>query len=169
MSDVTIRDARPDELDAIAELTLKAYAEYATIMDPAAWAGLDAALRAALSTTAHVQRIVAEYDGKLLGSVMLYPPQSRAYSFTDTAAASPELRLLAIAPEARGKGVGRSLVEECIRRARAQGAPELGLHTSRSMAGAMRLYRDMGFIRAPERDFQPPGTELVEGYRLPLR
>jgi ribosomal protein S18 acetylase RimI-like enzyme len=59
-------------------------------------------------------------------------------------------------------------VEECARRARRMGATELGLHTSRSMAAAMRMYRRMGFVRAPDHDFQPPGAELVEGYRLPL-
>jgi hypothetical protein len=28
------------------------------------------------------------------------------------------------------------------------------------------MYERMGFERAPENDFQPPGTELVVGYRL---
>ena len=77
----------------------------------------------------------------------------------------PELRLLAVSQDARGKGVGSALVKECVRRARLMGATELGLHTSRSMRAAMRLYLSMGFERAPERDFLPPGGEVVEGYR----
>jgi ribosomal protein S18 acetylase RimI-like enzyme len=60
------------------------------------------------------------------------------------------------------------LVEECIRRARSQGANEVGLHTSGSMRAAMAMYARLGFVRASERDFQPPGAELVEGYRLRL-
>ena len=32
----------------------------------------------------------------------------------------------------------------------------------------MRMYRAMGFARAPELDFDPGGGELVEAYRLPL-
>ncbi len=43
-----VRDARPGEADAVRALTLGAYAEYAGVMAPAAWAGLDAAVRAAL-------------------------------------------------------------------------------------------------------------------------
>jgi ribosomal protein S18 acetylase RimI-like enzyme len=78
------------------------------------------------------------------------------------------VRLLAVAPEARGTGVGRALMGECVRRARAMGATELGLHTSVSMRAAMQLYERMGFVRAPEFDFQPPGAELVEAYRLRL-
>jgi len=59
-------------------------------------------------------------------------------------------------------------MDECVRRARAMGATDLGLHTSASMRGAMRIYQRMGFVRAPEHDFRPDGAELVEGYRLPL-
>ncbi len=45
---VTVRDARPGERAAVRELTLTAYAEYAGVMAPAAWAPLDRAVRAAL-------------------------------------------------------------------------------------------------------------------------
>jgi hypothetical protein len=48
------------------------------------------------------------------------------------------------------------------------GHTELGLHTSRSMRDALRLYERMGFVRDTAQDFQPPGAELVEGYRLSL-
>ena len=99
---------------------------------------------------------------------MLYPPRADAYGGAAGPASWPELRLLAVAPEARGQGIGEALVNECVRRARRMGATELGLHTSRSMEVAMRMYRRLGFVRAPEHDFQPEGAELVEGYRLPL-
>ena len=155
-------------MDAVRELTLAAYAEYAGVMEPSAWAGLDGAVRAALESDAATDRIVALHRGKIVGSVMLFPPQVQAYGDLSGAAQAPELRLLAVSPEARGLGVGRALVGECIRRARRMGARELGLHTSKSMATAMRLYRAMGFVRAPEADFHPEGAELVEGYRLPL-
>jgi ribosomal protein S18 acetylase RimI-like enzyme len=59
-------------------------------------------------------------------------------------------------------------MDECLRRARASGATEIGLHTSRSMKAAIQMYERMGFERAPENDFQPPGTERVLGYRLGL-
>ena len=164
---LTIRDARPDEREAIRALTLQAYEQYAAIMQPDAWAGLAGAIRSGLEAEG-ADRIVAQRDGRLLGCVALFPPAADAYPGETGPAGWPELRLLAVAPEARGQGVGEALVEECIRRARRMGAAELGLHTSASMAAAMRMYRRMGFVRAPEHDFQPPGAELVEAYRLPL-
>jgi GNAT superfamily N-acetyltransferase len=167
-SDVNVRDAREDERPAIRELTLRAYGEYATVMAPTAWAALEQAVRAALASEERVERIVAERGGTLVGGVFLYPAATDAYGGAASRASWPEVRLLAVAPEARGQGVGRLLMDECIRRARRAGAAELGLHTSRSMQAAMQMYTRMGFARAPEYDFQPDGAELVEAYRLKL-
>jgi predicted N-acetyltransferase YhbS len=162
-----IRDAREEEREVVRDLTLKAYTIYATIMEPHAWAGLDDAVRRALESDT-AQRIVADDHGTVIGSVMLFPASSTAYGDYTAALPAPELRLLAVPESARGRGIGRALVEECIRRARRDGAGALGLHTSKSMATARDLYVRMGFERAPETDFFPPGAEHVEGYRLRL-
>jgi predicted N-acetyltransferase YhbS len=163
----TIRDARADEYGTVRDLTLNAYSVYATLMAPETWAGLDDAVRQALESQT-AERIVADDQGTLIGSVMLFPALTAAYGEYTDALPAPELRLLAVPVSARGRGVGRALVEECIRRARRSGADALGLHTSKSMATARDLYVRMGFARAPEHDFFPPGAEHVEGYRLRL-
>jgi ribosomal protein S18 acetylase RimI-like enzyme len=166
-ADLVIRDARADEHDDIRALTVKAYEQYASIMEPAAWEGLRAAMHNALGLDG-AERIVAERGGRLVGSAMLFPPRSDAYAGATSQAGWPELRMLAVDPDARGHRIGEALVRECVRRARRMGATELGLHTSRSMAAAMHMYRRMGFVRAPEHDFQPQGAERVEGYVLRL-
>jgi len=165
---VSIRDALPSDRGVIARITLAAYREYATVMEPSAWRALDDAIRASLVNDDGVTRFVAELDGRIVGSAALYAPDSAAYGSLASAASWPEVRLVAVDPSARGRGVARALVDECVRRARATGASVLGLHTSRSMRAAMRLYERMGFIRDPDHDFQPPGAELVEGYLLRL-
>jgi GNAT superfamily N-acetyltransferase len=138
-------------------------------MAPAAWAGLEGAVRDALDSAWAAECVVAERGGALAGSVFLFPPASDAYPGLSDPPRWPELRLLAVAPAARGAGVGEALVRECARRARAAGADALGLHPSARTAGARRMYARLGFVRAPETDFRPDGAELVEGYRLPLR
>jgi len=163
-----VRTARPTDRGAIARLTLAAYREYSTIMEPSAWNALDGAVRSSLVDDTGVTRIIAELDGAVVGSAALYSPDTAAYGDLVALASWPEVRLVAVDPRARGRGVARALVDECIRRARASGATALGLHTSRSMRAAARLYERMGFVRDPERDFQPPGAELVEGYLLRL-
>jgi ribosomal protein S18 acetylase RimI-like enzyme len=163
-----VRDARPDERDAIAALTRAAYAEIWRVMTPSAWAGFSRAMESGLATDAPVERIVAEEGGRLVGSAMLYPASSNAYGDDARRVSWPEVRLVAVHPDARGRGIARALMDECIRRARASGADALGLHTSKSFRAAIAMYARMGFERAPEHDFQPPGAELVEGYRLDL-
>lgn len=164
----TIRDATEADWPAATELTRRAYSEFAFIMEPSAWEGLSGAIDSALSSDGPVERIVADAAGRIVGSVLLFPPAAQAYGELTGSSKVPELRLLAVAQDARGKGVGRALVKECVRRARLTGATELGLHTSRSMRAAMRLYLSMGFERVPERDFLPAGGEVVEGYSMAL-
>lgn len=166
--EVVVRDARPEEADVLRDLTLRAYGEFATVMEPSAWDALHRAVQVGLRDGSGAERIVAERDGSIVGTVTLYPPAVDAYGGEARRAEWPELRLLAVAPEARGAGVGKALVEECVRRARRMGAGALGLHTSRSMTVAIAIYRQFGFERVPAHDFQPPGAELVEAYRLPL-
>jgi GNAT superfamily N-acetyltransferase len=166
---VRVRNARDDERETIRALTRKAYAEFATVMEPAAWEGLDGAVEAGLEAGETADRIVAERDGAIVGSVLLFPPASDAYGGATGRVSWPEIRLLAVDPRVRGQGVARAIMDECVRRARAFGSPMLGLHTSRSMRAARALYERMGFVRAPELDFQPEGAELVEAFRLDLR
>ena len=167
-AEVLLRDARADERDAIARLTLSVYEEYASIMAPGAWNALRDAVHASLADDAGVTRIVAEREGAIVGSVALYAPDAAPYGDLASRARWPEVRLVAVDPAARGAGVGGALVLECARRARDAGATTLGLHTSRSMHAALRLYERLGFVRDPDHDFHPPGAELVEGYRLRL-
>jgi len=163
-----IRDARDDERGEIRDVTLRSYAEYATIMDPVTWSGLENAILSALASDAPAERIVADDHGTLIGSVLLYPSRTKAYGDMRGELSWPEVRLVSVVPEARGRGVARALMDECLRRARRAGATAIGLHTSRSMRAAMAMYTRMGFVRVPEFDHQPPGAELVEAYRLPL-
>ncbi|PYP77887.1 MAG: GNAT family N-acetyltransferase [Gemmatimonadetes bacterium] len=165
---LSIRPARPTDRSAIARLTLAAYREYASVMLPDAWHAADQAIRASLAVDSGVTRLVAELDGRVVGSAALHAPDAAAYGDLASATSWPELRLVAVDPAERGRGIARALVEECIRRARAIGATALGLHTSRSMRAARQLYERMGFVRDPEHDFQLPGSELVEGYLLRL-
>ena len=167
-SAVLVRLAQPQEHDAIRDLTLAAYGQYATVMTPSAWDGLRRAIEAALSMDRGAQQIVAEQGGEIVGSVLLFPASAGAYGDLGPRARWPEIRALAVAPRARGLGVARLLLNECMRRAREAGAEAIGLHTSRSMRDAVRLYEKFGFMRDPELDLTVEGTEPIEAYRRAL-
>ena len=55
------------------------------------------------------------------------------------------MRMLVVAPGFRGHGIGRALAQDCIDRARRDGAPVFALHTSELMHVALPMYQRMGF------------------------
>ena len=64
--------------------------------------------------------LVAEIDGKIVGSVALFPPKTDAYKGLVDELDHPEIRMLAVSKKARGKGVASALIAECIQRAKAK-------------------------------------------------
>jgi predicted N-acetyltransferase YhbS len=166
---VRIRDARPEDRDAILDVTLAAYQEYAACM-PGFWEGYRQNIVAAVSDAGEAEQLVAEDGGAIVGTVLLYPPRRMRISQRESLDMPwPEVRLLAVAPGARGRGVGAALMRECVRRVRLANGTTLSLHTTDLMQTAMRMYERMGFVRAPELDFHPAPGVTVKGYRLDLK
>lgn len=161
-----IRDARPDEGPAIRALTLAAYEQYAVTLGPL-WPMYRANIVETLAGVAPAEQIVADRAGVLVGAVLLYPAGAPMPG-TDHRTRWPEVRLLAVPPAERGRGIAEGLMRECVRRARAAGAATLTLHTTDMMAAAVRLYERLGFTRDPALDFHPAPTVLVKGFRLEL-
>lgn len=82
---------------------------------------------------------IAERDGERLGCVVVVE-ESRSVA---------RLRLLLVEPAARGAGLGRRLVEECIAFARSRGYRKLVLWTHAHLLAAREIYRKTGFRRLP--------------------
>lgn len=136
---------------------------------PAFWDGYRENIVATLADVAPAEQLVVEQDSAIVATVLLYPPRRiRSPQGEPIEMPWPEVRLLAVAPGARGRGLGSALVQECVRRARQQGTRVLSLHTTDLMQAAMRMYERMGFVRAPELDFHPAPGVTVKGYRLDL-
>jgi GNAT superfamily N-acetyltransferase len=168
MEALRIRDAQGNDGSAIAALTLSAYQEYAPLM-PSLWDAYRENIVTTLAAPEPATQLVAEQGSRLVGTVLLYPAATGSDERAPFPRPYPEVRLLAVAPAARGKGIGEALMRECIRRARRSGATTLALHTTDLMRAAMRLYTRMGFQREPELDFRPRPEVTVKGYVLDLK
>jgi ribosomal protein S18 acetylase RimI-like enzyme len=164
MSDVTIRLARPDELTAVGELTVESYRAngYLDGSGPYALKLADAVPRAR-----EAELLVAvDAGGALLGTVTIAPPGS---PWSQVAAADElEFRMLAVAPSARGRGVGEALTRRAIDRAVELGLRGVTLSSSAEMVTAHRLYERLGFYRTPDLDWKPNPEVTLLTYRLDL-
>ena len=72
MKDLTIRNAHQEDQDAIQDVTLSAYQEYATIM-PQHWALYRQNILATVAESKPSEQIVAQQNGAIVGTVLLYP------------------------------------------------------------------------------------------------
>ena len=72
-----------------------------------------------------------------------------------------EVRMLAVQPDARRRGVARALMQACEELARATGKTLLVLSTESAMTAAQALYESLGFVRTPDRDWTIHGTTLI--------
>jgi ribosomal protein S18 acetylase RimI-like enzyme len=103
-------------------------------------ADLEALARALIASPEHdgIQLIARDDGGVPLGFATVF------WSWqTLSAARAGVMNDLFVRPEARGQGVGRALIEECRRRARAHGAATLVWETASDNETAQRLYRSL--------------------------
>lgn len=94
---------------------------------------------------------IAQSSASVVGSVFLMP----------ATAGVAKLRLLYVEPSARGMGLGRRLVEECISGARARGYRTLTLWTNSVLVSARRIYEAAGFKLCKEERHHSFGHDLV--------
>ena len=74
-------------------------------------------------------------------------------------------RLLGVDTNARGKGIGKLLTEECIKKASENKRNQVIIHSTLAMKTAWQMYENLGFKRSEDLDFMQ-GELAVFGFRL---
>ncbi|MHB9859178.1 GNAT family N-acetyltransferase [Streptomyces sp. YIM S03343] len=152
--DLVIRKADPSEYATLGEITAAAYLDDGLLTFGAADPYL-AQLKDVAKRAAAAEVLVATEHGQVLGGVTFVP--SSGGPMADIARpGEAEIRMLAVARAARGRGAGEALVRACMDRARAvEGCTGIVLSTDSAMHAAHRIYHRLGFTRAPSRDWNP--------------
>jgi putative acetyltransferase len=132
-----IRQATQKDEAAIRTLIYSVLKEYGLKSDPN---GVDADLGDIPGNYAGGLFELYEDDhGKLLGSAALYK----------LTATTCELRKMYLAPEARGRGQGKWILERMLEKARVMGFTRVELETASCLKEAIQLYRRYGFRPMP--------------------
>ena len=102
---------------------------------------------------------IAEVDGQRAGCVLCIARDE----------ATAQLRNLLVDPTARGLGLGRRLVDECVTFARRAGYQKIVLWTNDPLVAAIRIYLAAGFRLVREEPHHSFGADLVgQTYELDL-
>ncbi|MBN4927353.1 GNAT family N-acetyltransferase [Hoyosella rhizosphaerae] len=139
-----LRSIVPKDYATVSEITVTSYAPYipgdADYFDVLA----DVAGRAQCSDL-----VVAEVDGTVVGAIAIVDAGTK---FAEVAEPGEiEFRMIAVAPEARGYGVGSAMVAHGLEVARQRGCRAVVLSTLETMVDARRIYVRFGFVDAPHR------------------
>jgi DNA-binding MarR family transcriptional regulator/N-acetylglutamate synthase-like GNAT family acetyltransferase len=103
---------------------------------------------------------IAEKDGVRIGAVFVAKGSEEV----------AKLRLLHVEPGARGLGIGKRLVEECVRFARQVGYKKMTLWTQSVLLAARHIYAQAGFRLVREEKHHSFGHDLVgETWELSLQ
>lgn len=157
---LTIRLVAPDEHADAGRLTVDAYRH--------SYEGLTAGYLASLAdvaTRVAQGEVWVALDGdEIVGTVWTPRPGERLSPLA--VEGELDFRQLAVAPTARGRGVGEALTRHVIELARARGAERVVMNSGPEMLGAHALYLKLGFRRLTEREHP---VEVEPGRFLHLR
>jgi ribosomal protein S18 acetylase RimI-like enzyme len=150
---LAVQEAGPEDLAEIEALVKLAYAEFRDFFPETAWFAWMENIGKVIHAETGLILVVLE-SGKIVGVVKFYP-DAAASNMGYWPAGVAAIRILAVHPEYRGRGLGRRLVQTCLDQARFLHIPALYLYTGVFMDAARRLYESLGFQRAPEYDRDP--------------
>ncbi len=150
---IVLRDPRPGDIGWVIHRHGALYAaEYGW---DATFEGMVAEVAGAFLRTHDAARErcwIAERDEAILGSAFVVRESDEL----------ARLRLLYVEPEARGLGIGRRLVRECLRFARRAGYRRMTLWTNTVLTAARAIYASEGFRVTQSNPHRSFGNDLVD-------
>jgi ribosomal protein S18 acetylase RimI-like enzyme len=157
---VEIRRARTEEFPEAGRVTAEAYREFVRPGETA-WEDYLTQIADVAGRAPRTRIIVAVEGGRILGSATL-ELDGRVEPEGDPALTPDEahIRMLGVAPHARGRGIATALMAACERHALEAGRSRMTLHTTHRMTAAQAMYAALGYERLQDRVF-PDGFVLL--------
>lgn len=135
---VTIRNIEPQDNEPLAKIIRSALEEFGANKPGTVYFDPTTDALYQLFQTPRSQYFVAQNENELLGGGGIYPTDGLPADIC-------ELVKMYLRPEARGLGLGRQLIEQCMEAARAAGFSKMYLETMPELRNALVAYEKLGF------------------------
>ncbi len=167
-----VRNAMPGEFDPIGKLMVQVYSQlegFPTELEQPAYYKMLSDI-GSFTNKPGTELLVAVSPAGIIAGAVVFFSDMQYYGSGGTATREQNaagFRLLAVDPLARGRGIGKLLTNECIRKAHTKKLHQMIIHTTMAMQTAWKMYEGLGFKRSGDLDFMQ-GDLPVYGFRLLL-
>ena len=164
---VLIRPATAADVDALRAVIARANESFRGLVGESLFASYLASAMDVERRLEEGEVLAADLDGETIGTITFYRDAGNEGMPVRFPHGTAGIRATAVDPVARGRGIGRAMVDACIDRAVQARASGVGLHTATFMVAAVAIYERCGFVRTPRYDFEwsqffPAGPGEVE-------
>ncbi|GAA4468078.1 hypothetical protein GCM10023093_25000 [Nemorincola caseinilytica] len=147
---LTYRAATLADIEQLKQLGILAYGQYAGLLSPDGWEKMRTGINNDEMWLGLLQRsrsFLCTHGDTIAGMAFLMPsgnpwdvyPADWSY-----------IRMVGVHPQYVGRGIARTLTQQCIDHARSSGEHTIALHTSEVMNAARHIYESMGFTMLRE-------------------
>jgi len=167
---IIIEELTDEHKEAVQQLLVESYAQYKHSVEDEEFWNLYVQGMVDSVNSPHVDRILVANDGdEILGTVQLFDNAKNSYEGMgmEITITDPFIRLLAVHPKARGKGIARELLKACLLYGKEKNADSVYLFTGEIMEKAIQLYERFGFKRDSQHEFENAGS-YTRCYRYDL-
>jgi GNAT superfamily N-acetyltransferase len=171
-SSYIIRNANPYEFEEIGKLLIHVYSQLDGFPKENEQPNYYKMLAniGAFTQYPETELLVAVDENNTITGAVVYFNDMQYYGSGGTATSeqnSAGFRLLGVDSNIRGKGIGKLLTLECIKKATENKRKQIIIHSTLSMKTAWSMYENIGFKRDENLDFMQ-GELAVFGFRFPL-
>ncbi|MDQ6470729.1 GNAT family N-acetyltransferase [Flavobacterium sp. LHD-80] len=172
MNNYTIRNANPSEFEEIGKLLISVYSKLEGFPKEDEQPNYYKMLANIGDFTKHPETellVAIDENNSILGAVV-YFNDMQFYGSGGIATQEKDsagFRLLGVDSQARGKGIGKLLTLECIKKATENNRKQVIIHSTLAMKTAWGMYENIGFKRSEDLDFMQ-GELPVFGFRYQL-
>jgi GNAT superfamily N-acetyltransferase len=168
----SIRNAKAEEFEPIGQLMVRVYSQLEGFPKESEQPDYYKMLAniGALTENPGTELLVAILPEESVAGAVVYFGDMKYYGSGGTATGEENasgFRLLAVEPASRGYGIGKLLIDACIRKAVFHKHSQIIIHTTLAMQTAWKMYEKRGFKRSADLDFMQSGLPVF-GFRLKL-